>query len=66
MWFYFKTQWHVNRDPPMGGPYWVSNCKTRELFPLLRKDKLVGSVIFHEVTIDDVRMNVALALTAAR
>lgn len=36
------------------------------MFPLLYKDKLCGSVMFHEATIDDIRLNVALALTAAR
>ncbi|KAH6929896.1 hypothetical protein HPB50_006617 [Hyalomma asiaticum] len=38
----------------------------QELLPLLRKDKLIGSVVFGEAVIDDIRMNVALALTAAR
>lgn len=66
MWFYFKTHWYVFSKPSLNETYWLSSIKTQELLPLLRKDKLVGSVVFHEATIDDIRMNVALALTAAR
>ncbi|XP_075748360.1 glycerol-3-phosphate dehydrogenase, mitochondrial isoform X2 [Rhipicephalus microplus] len=66
VWFYFKTHWYVFSKLSLNETYWLSSVKTQELLPLLRKDKLVGSVVFHEATIDDIRMNVALALTAAR
>ncbi|KAL1418693.1 hypothetical protein MTO96_025727 [Rhipicephalus appendiculatus] len=66
VWFYFKTHWYVFSKLSLNETYWLSSVKTQELLPLLRKDKLVGSVVFREATIDDIRMNVALALTAAR
>lgn len=66
VWFYFKTHWYVFKRPSLNENYWLSSAKTQEIFPLLRKDRLVGSVVFREATIDDIRMNVALALTAAR
>ncbi|XP_065283348.1 glycerol-3-phosphate dehydrogenase, mitochondrial-like isoform X2 [Dermacentor albipictus] len=66
VWFYFKTHWYTFSKPNLNDNRWLSSAKTQELLPLLRKDKLVGSVLFREATIDDIRMNVALALTAAR
>ncbi|XP_077525000.1 putative glycerol-3-phosphate dehydrogenase, mitochondrial isoform X2 [Amblyomma americanum] len=66
VWFYFKTHWYIFSKPNLSENYWLSSTKMQELFPLLRKEGLVGAMVFREATINDIRMNVALALTAAR
>ncbi|KAK8783670.1 hypothetical protein V5799_009961 [Amblyomma americanum] len=66
VWFYFKTHWYIFSKPNLNENYWLSSTKMQELFPLLRKEGLVGAMVFREATINDIRMNVALALTAAR
>ena len=46
--------------------YYLSKEKALELFPMLRKDKLCGAIVYYDGQHNDARMNIAIALTAAR
>lgn len=46
--------------------YVLSKTKALELFPMLKKDKLVGAIVYYDGQHNDARMNLAIALTAAR
>ncbi|NP_001086009.1 glycerol-3-phosphate dehydrogenase 2 S homeolog [Xenopus laevis] len=46
--------------------YILSKSKALGLFPMLRKDKLVGAIVYYDGQHNDARMNLAIALTAAR
>lgn len=46
--------------------YVISKNKALELFPMLKKDKLVGAIVYYDGQHNDARMNIALAFTAAR
>ncbi|XP_053326450.1 glycerol-3-phosphate dehydrogenase, mitochondrial isoform X2 [Spea bombifrons] len=46
--------------------YVLSKSKALELFPMLQKDKLVGAIVYYDGQHNDARMNLAIALTAAR
>uniref|UniRef100_F7EKB3 Glycerol-3-phosphate dehydrogenase n=1 Tax=Xenopus tropicalis TaxID=8364 RepID=F7EKB3_XENTR len=46
--------------------YILSKSKALELFPMLQKDKLVGAIVYYDGQHNDARMNLAIALTAAR
>lgn len=46
--------------------YIISKTKALELFPMLKKDKLVGAIVYYDGQHNDARMNIALAFTAAR
>uniref|UniRef100_A0A665U061 glycerol-3-phosphate dehydrogenase n=1 Tax=Echeneis naucrates TaxID=173247 RepID=A0A665U061_ECHNA len=46
--------------------YILSKTKALELFPMLKKDKLVGAIVYYDGRHNDARMNLAIALSAAR
>ncbi|KAM9835746.1 glycerol-3-phosphate dehydrogenase, mitochondrial [Aulostomus maculatus] len=46
--------------------YILTKAKALELFPMLKKDKLVGAIVYYDGQHNDARMNLAIALTAAR
>ncbi|KAI5108677.1 glycerol-3-phosphate dehydrogenase, mitochondrial isoform X2 [Silurus meridionalis] len=46
--------------------YILSKSKALEFFPMLKKDKLVGAIVYYDGQHNDSRMNLAIALTAAR
>ncbi|KAM4601901.1 glycerol-3-phosphate dehydrogenase, mitochondrial-like isoform 1-T1 [Polymixia lowei] len=46
--------------------YVLSKNKALELFPMLKKDKLVGAIVYYDGQHNDARMNLVIALTAAR
>uniref|UniRef100_A0A8D0B6H2 Glycerol-3-phosphate dehydrogenase, mitochondrial n=1 Tax=Sander lucioperca TaxID=283035 RepID=A0A8D0B6H2_SANLU len=46
--------------------YVLSKTKALELFPMLKKDKLVGAIVYYDGQHNDARMNLAIALTSAR
>ncbi|KAF0531884.1 DAO-domain-containing protein [Gigaspora margarita] len=48
----------------MGNSYYVSRDKVLEEFPWLKKDNLVGAIVYYDGQHNDARMNVAIALTA--
>ena len=46
--------------------YYISKAKALELFPMLKKEKLVGALVYYDGQHNDARMNISLAITAAR
>ncbi|XP_048835705.1 glycerol-3-phosphate dehydrogenase, mitochondrial-like isoform X1 [Brienomyrus brachyistius] len=46
--------------------YVLSKSRALELFPMLKRDKLVGAIVYYDGQHNDSRMNLAIALTAAR
>ncbi|XP_075993579.1 glycerol-3-phosphate dehydrogenase, mitochondrial [Genypterus blacodes] len=46
--------------------YVLSKTKALELFPMLKKDKLVGAIVYYDGQHNDARVNTAIALTAVR
>ncbi|XP_033629601.1 glycerol-3-phosphate dehydrogenase, mitochondrial-like [Asterias rubens] len=46
--------------------YVLSKTRALELFPMLKKEKLVGGIVYYDGQHNDARMNIAIALTAAR
>ncbi|XP_028514606.1 glycerol-3-phosphate dehydrogenase, mitochondrial isoform X2 [Exaiptasia diaphana] len=46
--------------------YLVGKEKALELFPMLKKDKLCGAIIYYDGQHNDARMNLEIALTAVR
>lgn len=46
--------------------YAISKERALELFPMLKKDKLVGAIVYYDGQHNDSRMNLAIALTATR
>lgn len=46
--------------------YFLSKSKALELFPMLKKDKLCGAIVYYDGQHNDARMNLAIALTATR
>ncbi|XP_015371590.1 PREDICTED: glycerol-3-phosphate dehydrogenase, mitochondrial isoform X1 [Diuraphis noxia] len=46
--------------------YYLTKNEALEIFPMLKKDKLVGAIVYHDGQQDDARMCLALALTATR
>ena len=46
--------------------YFVGKKRALELFPMLKKDRLVGAIVYYDGQHNDSRMSLAIALTAAR
>lgn len=50
----------------MKSSYLLSKKEALELFPMLKKEKLCGAIVYYDGQQDDARMALAVALTAAR
>jgi len=50
----------------MESSYFLSRGKALEAFPMLKKDRLVGAMVYYDGQHNDSRMNVALGLTAVQ
>ena len=46
--------------------YLLSKEKALELFPMLRKEKLCGAIVYYDGQHNDARMNISIVLSAAR
>ncbi|XP_072435473.1 glycerol-3-phosphate dehydrogenase, mitochondrial isoform X1 [Chiloscyllium punctatum] len=46
--------------------YVLTKSRALELFPMLKKDKLIGAIVYYDGQHNDARMNLTIALTAAR
>lgn len=46
--------------------YYISKSKALELFPMLKKDALCGAIVYYDGQHNDARMNISMAMTAAR
>lgn len=66
MWLGLKMYDFVAGLKNIKGSYYLSKNNALELFPMLRKDKLCGAIIYYDGQQDDARMNLAIALTAIR
>ena len=46
--------------------YAISKEKALELFPMLKRDRLVGAIVYYDGQHNDSRMNLSIALSATR
>lgn len=46
--------------------YYIGKRHALELFPMLKKDRLVGALVYYDGQHNDARMNLSIAITAAR
>ncbi|XP_041056967.1 glycerol-3-phosphate dehydrogenase, mitochondrial [Carcharodon carcharias] len=46
--------------------YVLTKSRALELFPMLKEDQLVGAIVYYDGQHNDARMNLSIALTAAR
>lgn len=65
-WVGIKCYDFVAGDRNVKSSYVLSKKNALELFPMLKGDKLVGAIVYYDGQQDDARMNLAVALTAAR
>lgn len=65
-WFGIKCYDLVAGDANVKSSYYLSKRDALELFPMLKGDKLCGAIVYYDGQQDDARMNLAIALTAAR
>ncbi|KAM6333116.1 glycerol-3-phosphate dehydrogenase, mitochondrial isoform 2-T2 [Podargus strigoides] len=65
-WFGIKLYDMVAGSQCLKSSYVLSKSRALEHFPMLRKDKLVGAIVYYDGQHNDARMNLAIALTAAR
>ncbi|NXD84238.1 GPDM protein, partial [Halcyon senegalensis] len=65
-WFGIKLYDIVAGSQCLKSSYMLSKSRALELFPMLRKDDLVGAIVYYDGQHNDARMNLAIALTAAR
>ncbi|XP_045486360.1 glycerol-3-phosphate dehydrogenase, mitochondrial isoform X1 [Pieris rapae] len=65
-WFGIKMYDLVAGDRNLKSSYYLSKNNTLELFPMLKSDNLCGGIVYYDGQQDDARMNLAIALTAAR
>ncbi|XP_073847461.1 glycerophosphate oxidase 1 [Musca autumnalis] len=65
-WVGIKCYDLVAGDRNVKSSYYLSKQDALELFPMLKKDKLCGAIVYYDGQQDDARMCLAVALTAAR
>lgn len=65
-WFGIKLYDMVAGKKCVKSSYVLSKQKALEYFPMLRKDKLVGALVYYDGQHNDARMNISIALTATR
>lgn len=65
-WVGIKCYDLVAGDRNVKSSYLLSKAEALELFPMLKKDKLCGALVYYDGQQDDARMCLAVALTAAR
>lgn len=46
--------------------YFITKSKALELFPMLKKDRLCGALVYYDGQHNDARMNISMAMTAVR
>lgn len=65
-WFGIKMYDLVAGSKCIKSSYAISKERALELFPMLKKDKLVGAIVYFDGQHNDARMNLSIALTATR
>ncbi|PKS08755.1 hypothetical protein jhhlp_004808 [Lomentospora prolificans] len=64
MWIGTKMYDFLAGSQKLEGSYYMSKEKSLEMCPLLRREGLVGSLVYYDGQHNDSRMNVSLAMTA--
>lgn len=65
-WAGIKAYDLVAGDKTLRSSYFINKEKALELFPMLKKEKLCGGIVYYDGQHNDARMNISLAFTAAR
>ena len=65
-WFGIKMYDLVAGSKCIKSSYGISKERALELFPMLKRDKLVGAIVYFDGQHNDSRMNLSIALTATR
>lgn len=63
-WVGSKAYDFISGSRGLESSYYLNSTKALEVFPMLRKDSLVGAMVYYDGAQNDARTNVALALTA--
>ncbi|CAL4245006.1 unnamed protein product, partial [Meganyctiphanes norvegica] len=63
-WFGIKMYDFVAGKECVKSSYAISKEKALELFPMLKKDRLVGAIVYFDGQHNDSRMNISIALSA--
>lgn len=65
-WVGIKAYDLVAGDKTLSSSYYINKKRALELFPMLKKDKLCGAIVYYDGQHNDARMNISMAITAAR
>lgn len=65
-WVGIKAYDIVAGDKTLMPSYFINKKRALEAFPMLKKDKLCGGIVYYDGQHNDARMNISMALTAAR
>jgi glycerol-3-phosphate dehydrogenase len=65
-WFGIKMYDFVSGKKLVKSSFYVSKARALEEFPMLQGNKLCGAIVYYDGQHNDARMNLAIALTAAR
>lgn len=65
-WVGIKAYDIVAGDKTLSSSYYINKKRALELFPMLKKDRLCGAIVYYDGQHNDARMNISMAITAAR
>lgn len=65
-WFGIKAYDLVSGSQLLKPSYYISKDRALELFPMLKKESLVGALVYYDGQHNDARMNISMAMTAGR
>ncbi len=65
-WVGIKAYDIVAGDKTLSSSYYINKKRALELFPMLKKDKLCGAIVYYDGQHNDARMNISMAITAVR
>lgn len=65
-WFGIKAYDFVSGSQCLKSSFLLSKERALELFPMLKRDKLKGAIVYYDGSHNDARMCISLAITAAR
>lgn len=65
-WVGIKAYDLVAGDKTLSSSYYINKKRALELFPMLKKDRLCGAIVYYDGQHNDARMNISMAITAAR
>lgn len=65
-WFGIKVYDFVAGNRRLDSSYYLSRSKALSLFPMLKKEKLFGAIVYYDGQHNDARMNLSIALSAIK